>query len=271
MALKGSCAELLGYDPDPGTVRLAQSLHITDHASIHLEEILPDRDLVVLAAPVRQILHLLRDLGQHHPGQAVVLDIGSTKRQVLAAMQALPSRFDPLGGHPICGKAISTLVNAEPNLYQGAPFVLCRMPRTSPRAEQLVGSLIHVIGAVPMWMEAAEHDRWIAFTSHLPYLLSSALVQATPLSAAPLVGPGYRGSTRLAESYTSMLLDILATNRDMILPALDAFSQSLDQLEGYLRAEDWPHMEASLQETAGRHAELVRERSDGLQVHGNVK
>ncbi len=268
MALKGHCAQLLGHDTDPATVHLAQSQQVVDYASTQADEILPSSNLVILATPVMQILSLLSTLSQYHPGPAVVLDIGSTKRRVLAAMQALPACFDPLGGHPICGKATSSLAHAEADLYQGAPFVLCRLPRTSMRAIQLVEQLIQVIGAYPVWLEADEHDRWIAFTSHLPYLLANALVQATPPEAAALVGPGYRSATRLASSYASMLIDLLATNQDMILSGSQAFRQALDQLEGEMQAGSWAQVETFLQDNARNHAELVKDHSNAPQSKG---
>ncbi len=259
LALRGGCAQLLGYDPDPQAVRVAQTNQMVDYASKQIDKILPQADLIILAAPVKQILRLLGELDQLHPGPAVVLDIGSTKRQVVAAMQALPARFDPLGGHPMCGKEKSSLTNAEPDLYQGAAFVLCRLTRTSQRALQLADQLIHAVGAHTIWLEAELHDRWIAATSHLPYLLANALVQATPLEAAGLVGPGYRSTTRLAASFTPMLLDVLDTNLDMLLPALHTFREVLDRLEGCLIKEDREGLEVYLQESAQRHANLLDE------------
>lgn len=184
MALRGHCAQLLAYDPDPQAVHMAQTQQVVEYASMQIDEIIPLASLIILAAPVKQILHLLADLDQLHPDPAVVLDIGSTKRQVIAAMQALPARFDPVGGHPICGKEKSSFTNAEPGLYQAAPFVLCRLPRTSSAAIELVEQLIQLVGAYPVWLEAEEHDRWIAITSHLPYLLANALIQATQPEAA---------------------------------------------------------------------------------------
>ncbi len=269
MALKGHCDLLLGYDNDPDVVHLAQTEQLVDNASMQMDEVLPQGDLVILATPVKEILHLLGTLDQNHPNPAVVLDIGSTKRQVLAAMQALPPRFDPLGGHPICGKAVSGLMNAEPRLFQGAPFVLCRLARTSARMLQLAVQLIQAVGAYPVWLDAEEHDRWIAITSHLPYLIANALVQSTPLEAAPLVGPGFRSTARLAASYAPMLLDILQTNQDMILPGVRAFRQALEHLEGAIQKEDWAEVKAFLQESANRHAELVRPLPDSTHSRGS--
>ncbi len=268
LALHGRCAQLLGYDPNPQVIYEAQTRQVVDYASMQIDEILPQADLVILAAPVKQILQLLSEIDLMHVGPAVILDIGSTKRQVMAAMQALPDRFDPLGGHPICGKESSSLSNADPALYQGAPFVLCRLARTSDLAVLLITQLLQIIGAHPLWMQAADHDRWIAATSHLPYLVAHALVHSTPLEAAALIGPGYRSSTRLAASFAPMLLDILETNRELILPVLELFRQAIDQLEIDLKTQDWPGLEAYLEASSLRFTKMLAYQSNDLKSEG---
>ncbi len=260
MALRGKCQQVLGYDHDPQVVHLAQSMQVTEYTTTQLDEILPQANLLVLAVPVKQILQLLAELETFHPGPAVVLDVGSTKADVMAAMQNLPARFDPIGGHPICGKEKSSLAYAEAGIYRGTPFVLCRLPRSSPAAVELVRQLVEKVGAQPIWMEAGEHDRWIAATSHLPYLLANALVQATPLEAGRLVGPGYRSASRLAASYAPMLVDVLESNRDRIIPAIRAFRQELDRLEANLQSEDWAGIIELLQGNAKKYALLTSDQ-----------
>ena len=98
LALRGFCRELLGIDPDPATAALAQQMRLVDRFSPTPEPLLPEADIVILAAPVGVILDQIARLPQLHPGQALVLDLGSTKSEIMRAMQALPARFDPLGG-----------------------------------------------------------------------------------------------------------------------------------------------------------------------------
>jgi prephenate dehydrogenase len=258
MALRGKCAMLLGCDSDQHVVHLALAQNVVDHASTNAAKILPMADLVILAAPVKDILHLLRDMDRLHPGPAMVLDLGSTKRQVLAAMELLPVRFDPIGGHPICGKEKSSLTHAEPGLYQGAPFVLCRLPRTSDRVIQLSTRLVQAVGAHPVWLDAHEHDRWIAVTSHLPYLLANALIQATPVDAAAMIGPGFRSVTRLAGSFAPMMLDVLETNQDSVLSALHEFREMLDRLEDCLLKGEETEIKEFLITSVHRHEALLK-------------
>ena len=261
MALKGLGARVDGIDADPASVALAREWGIVERASTRPEEILPEADVVILATPVRVILAQLAELPRLHPGPAVVMDLGSTKQAILAAMAALPERFDPLGGHPMAGKEKSSLRYAEAAVYQGAPFALTALPRTSPRARRLGQDLVQAIGARPLWIDAAEHDRWVAATSHLPYLLASALARCTPPEAAPLVGTGFRSTTRLAGSSTRMMRDILATNRDNIRAALARFRLELDRYDDLLQTDllqtdSLDEMVALMEEGAERYQKL---------------
>ncbi|MCA9977740.1 MAG: prephenate dehydrogenase/arogenate dehydrogenase family protein, partial [Anaerolineales bacterium] len=120
--LRGKCAAVYGVDPDPDTQMLARTRGIVAKISGDLADILPEADLVILAAPVRVIVKLVQSLPDAHPGTAVIMDIGSTKTDIVAAMAALPPRFDPIGGHPMCGREVSSLVNAYTGMYRGAPF-----------------------------------------------------------------------------------------------------------------------------------------------------
>jgi prephenate dehydrogenase len=238
LALKGYCRRLLAYDPDPATLALASARQIVDIASSDLPAILPQADLIVLAAPVRATLSLIRQLPSLHPGSAVILDLASTKTEVCLAFEELPLRFDPIGGHPMCGKETAGFTNAEAGLYQGAAFALTPLERTSPQARTLAVEVVEAIGARPVWLDAATHDRWAAATSHMPYLLAVALTLATQPDVKPLVGPGFRSTSRLASSSARMMADILHTNRENVLAALALFRGELEQIQAALQQED---------------------------------
>jgi len=257
LALRGRCAALIGVDPDPQVVELALSRRVVDRAAVSPHGLLSQADLVILAAPVGAILSLLGALPDLHTGTAVVLDLGSTKRDILNAMQALPPRFDPLGGHPMCGKEKASLASAEAGLYRGAPFALTPLERTTPRARRLAEQLVQAVGARTLWIDAETHDRWVAATSHLPYLLANTLAAATPLEAVPLVGPGFRSTTRLAPATLTMMMDILTTNGENILESLQRFRETLDTIEHSLNIGDMETLRLQLAQGANSYAALV--------------
>jgi prephenate dehydrogenase len=262
LALRGQCRSLLGVDPDPSVVELALDHRVVDRASVSPGELLPEADLLVLAAPVGAILSILSSLPDLHPGPAIVLDLGSTKREIVKAMSALPGRFDPLGGHPMCGKEQASLANAEANLFHEAPFALTPLERSSSHARQVAEELVRVAGARPLWIDPETHDRWVAATSHLPYLLANTLAAVTPLEARPLAGPGLRSTTRLAPASQTMMIDILTTNRDNVLAEMERFRQALQAVENSLQAEDMKTLRLQLTQGAANYAALITPKGD---------
>jgi prephenate dehydrogenase len=250
LALRGRCAALLGSDLDPAVVKAALRLHVVDRASTEPGDILPGASLVILAAPVRAILDLIRSLPKLHPGRAVVLDIGSTKAAIHRALAALPERLEAVGGHPMCGKETPGLHRAEATLYRGAKFALTACAGTTPAGRRLAEEVVGAVGAEALWLDPELHDAWTAATSHMPYLLSCGLALATPGEAAPLVGPGFRSTSRLALSDPTMMTDILATNRTAVLEALERFRGSLQTLTDRLSREDWDELGKVLEEAS---------------------
>jgi prephenate dehydrogenase len=260
LALRGKCHTLLGVDPDLRAVTLAQEKNVVDQVSTDPAVILPQADVVILAAPVRSIINLLDELPHLHPSPAMVLDLGSTKAQVVTAMEALPANFSAVGGHPMCGKERGGLENADPLLFRDAPFAFTPTRHTTPAARALAEELALAVGARPLWLDAETHDRWVAATSHLPYLLANALAFTTPLDASPLAGPGFRSTARLAVSSPGMTMDILITNRDNVLEAVQRFKAHLGELESLLASGDFTKLEIFLRQGAERQRTITATR-----------
>lgn len=265
LALRGKCAWLVGIDTDPKTLDLARERRVVDAAfaldavKAHPQTALAGIDVIVLATPVRTIIELIRELPGLAPGPAVVLDLGSTKVEIAAAMAGLPERFDPVGGHPMCGKEKSSLEYAEAGLFKATPFVLVRLERSTPQARGLAEELAWAISACPVWLDAETHDLWVASTSHLPFLAACALAQATPGEARALVGPGFRSATRLAGSSPRMMVDILATNRENIRAAIDALITQLTEYDLLLELGDYARLASKFEDGARQHETLTGE------------
>ena len=238
LALQGRCKQVLGIDRDKATIALALERGAVDIAHTDPGVILPQADIIILALPVRVILETIQHLPQYHPGPAVVMDLGSTKVEILAAMSELPATFDPVGGHPMCGKETSGFKNADPKMYLDAPFALTPLERTSARARKVAEILVMAVGALPIWLDPEIHDTWVASTSHLPYLLAVALACTTPPEAAPLVGPGFRDVSRLAGSNREMMVDILTTNNEQVLKVVGRFRGWFGEIEDAIQAGD---------------------------------
>ncbi len=261
MGLKGHCARLIGFDSDPSTLEFALSKEIVssalpkeprDHVSggAAIAEAQSKRiDLLILATPVPTIIDTLRQLPSMISHPCIVMDIGSTKRDILQAMSALPENFDPIGGHPICGKEKLGLENADANLFQNAPFVVTPLERTTQRAKSAVQQIISTIGARQIEMNADDHDHILASTSHLPFLLSSSLARSTPDEFSSLIGSGFRSTSRLAATPSSMMMGVLKSNRQNILNSIQKFQNSLHEMEVALQNEEYSELEDILNQS----------------------
>jgi prephenate dehydrogenase len=257
LALKAKCAALYGIDSDQATVKLALAKKVVDQAESDLARPLPQADLVILATPVPAIIEFIQKLPSLLQKPCIVLDLGSTKRDILEAMADLPEDFDPVGGHPICGKENLGLENADAGLFQGAPFVVTALERTTKRARSAVAQIVSMVGARLIEMPAEAHDRILASTSHLPFLVSSALALSTPREFLPLVGTGFKSTSRLAGTPSHMTMGILQSNRENILNAILAFRNALDQIESALQAENYPQLERTLNQSRSSYQTLV--------------
>ncbi|MBK6792467.1 MAG: prephenate dehydrogenase [Anaerolineales bacterium] len=253
LGLRGKCAVLYGIDPHPATLELALSQHIVDYADSDPAKLPSDVDLVILAAPVPAILAIINQLPITISHPCIVMDLGSTKRLVVEAMANLPERFDPIGGHPICGKEKLSLANAERTLYYAAPFLLTPLERTSQRAVSAANQIIEALGAKGKTLNAVDHDRILASTSHLPFLISSALARTTPEDVAPFVGPGFKSTSRLAGTSSSMMLGVLQSNRENVLNALHGMQSQLAEIEAALSAGDFEKLESLLNEAQTKY------------------
>lgn len=260
MALHGKCAWIGAIDRDPAVTAQGLALGIVDAASTRPEDILERADVIVLAMPVRTILWALDQLQHVCGGPAMVMDLGSTKGAVIDAMERLPERFDPVGAHPMCGKERGSLASAIGTLYHAAPFALIRLKRSSAAGCEMAETMALAAGARPQWLNAVEHDRWVAATSHVPFLLSSALAHATPAEASPMVGPGFRSTARLATSSPEMMIDILATNRKNVQAALRELRETLETYDRLLEQENYDSLAALFLEAAAQMKELGGDR-----------
>src|SRR5215510_5119016 len=154
----------------------AMRLHAIDVAADDAV-VLAEADLVILAAPVRQNLMLLESLEEHVRQPAVVTDTGSTKRAIVEAAKVLPPRLTFIGGHPLGGAAASGLEHARPDLFKGRPWLFTPGSETRNESLDKLVEFARALGAQPRILNAAVHDRMLAFLSHLPQLTASALMQ----------------------------------------------------------------------------------------------
>ena len=201
--------------------------------------VLAEADLVILAAPIQQNLQILRDLAHNVTGPAVVTDTGSTKRAIVEVAASLPNRLTFIGGHPLGGAARGGIEHARHDMFTGRPWLFTPATQHDLQALDKLKSFASGLGAVPQILSPEEHDRLLAFISHLPQLTVSALMhvvgEAAREDGLSLSGRGLQDTTRLASSPADIWKEVCATNVDEIGSALDALISVLRQLRADLQ------------------------------------
>ncbi len=240
LALKaaGFSGEVIGVS-SPATLQAAQEHHIID-STASLEQAAAQADVIYLAQPIGRILHVIHHLDAFVLPHALVTDAGSTKQAIVHAARAALHRCQFLGGHPMAGKETRGAASADAELFRGRPYVL-----TPSHPDQLETPIaaeflrwVERIGARPVILGAEEHDRLVAFSSHVPQLASTALGAAMAEhapEARQVAGPGLVDATRLALSSYDLWRDIITTNTMEIESALTAYIQELEHLRENLR------------------------------------
>jgi prephenate dehydrogenase len=193
-------------------------------------------DLVVLAAPVLASIEALTALRPHLSADAVVTDVCSTKRLIVAAAGAIPG-LTFIGGHPMAGDVKSGAANARADLFDGRPWILTPGPDHTAALQRLE-ALVAGLGAVPHVMTPELHDRFVGAVSHLPQLTASALMHAVGKLAGDagleIAGRGLHDTTRLAGSSPVLWKDIAMTNQDVLRGALDTVIATLGEMRDSL-------------------------------------
>ena len=213
-----------------------------------LRQAIHNADLIYLALPISVTLDILPEVAGYAPPHALVTDACSTKLRIIqAASELFRNNGGPifLGGHPMAGKELSGIGNADSNLFRGGTYALIGDSAAPhhPRVDAFL-KLLDKIGARTYWLGAQQHDYAVGLASHLPQLTAVALAaflydrldeNGLPIT---LAGPGLRDSLRLAGSPYATWRDIVLTNRDMLNAALDLFARRLDDIRERLASRD---------------------------------
>ena len=239
-ARRAGVGAVVGWDPDPEALGIATERDAVEPAA-SLESAVAGADLVVVAAPVGDLPHTVRDVLDRAPETCTVTDVGSTKRPVSTAA-ANDGRF--IGGHPICGAETRGPGRASAELFDGATWFLTPTAATDPDRLRLVHGFVTSLGARPVAIGADAHDRLVGLTSHLPHVLANVLLTQAgstridghdPLQAA---GGSLRDMTRIAGANPRIWVDIFLDNREALGLALAEQRRALEQVERALAEGD---------------------------------
>jgi prephenate dehydrogenase len=238
MALRqqGLVGEVIGVDTDQKNLEQALDLGVIDEGTSDLTKAVSDADWVILATPVGAMVKILQMLKPVWRNDVTYTDTGSTKTDVVEAMQSIlgriPDNFVP--GHPIAGAERSGVLAANPALFQDKRVILTPVVNTDTAVLQNVRQLWTRMGADVHLMNPRRHDEVLAATSHLPHVVAFVLTemlgrQDEDQAIFQYAAGGFRDFTRIASSDPRMWLDICLANRDQIIPLIEQLRDSLDR------------------------------------------
>jgi prephenate dehydrogenase len=237
----GLAREIVGIGRDRTRLEAPLRAGAVDRVTTDLAAGVRDADVVVLAANVLANEQLLADAWPAVASSAVVTDVGSTKRGIVAAAERLPGAHRFVGSHPMAGSEKSGYAVARPDLFRGAIVIVTPGDASEPGAVKTVTSFWEALGARVSALEPDTHDRVVAAISHLPHVVAWALVEAVGRfepAALPFAARGFKDTTRIAAADTAMWTEILLSNRDSIASSLGAFRGALGDLERLIAAGD---------------------------------
>ncbi len=244
LALKraGLVKRIVGYSKSPSTTERARQLGVIDVEAPSALLAVSGADIVLIAVPVAATEATFKAIKHLITPNMLIMDVGSTKCDVIQAVRRVLR--DQIGtfvpAHPIAGKELAGVENADPDLYKGRQVILTPTERTQTLQLEQAETIWTALGCKVRKMSPEQHDAAFAAVSHLPHLLSFALMNA--ISGQPqgpdflsLAGPGFRDFTRIAASDPKIWRDILLSNREELLAQSQLFQRNLQAMEQLIR------------------------------------
>ena len=237
-------AEVVGFDPDEATLERAVELGALDRAAGSLPDAVEGADAIFCAAPVAALPRLVGGAVAASGPEAVVTDVGSTKRQLVSALAGIQGGARFIGGHPLAGAETAGVEGSRADLFEGARWYLTPTPATEGLLFDRLHGLIAGLGARPQAIDPATHDREMATISHLPHVLANVLVAAALDSLErgserpPEVGRSFRDATRVAGANPAIWVDIFDANADAVAAEIDRAGERLAAAAELIRSGD---------------------------------
>ncbi|MGB1393278.1 MAG: prephenate dehydrogenase [Flavobacteriaceae bacterium] len=244
---------ITGIDQNETHLTEAISLGIVDQ--IGSMNSLKTADLVVLAIPVNAVLKILPQVLNLISDQAVVIDMGSTKEAICKAVSTHPRRAQFLATHPIAGTEFSGPSAAINGLFKNKTNIICEVEKTLPNLGESVLSVFKTMGMHLRFMAAKDHDKHIAYVSHLSHISSFMLgktvieKEKNERNIFDMAGSGFESTVRLAKSSPDMWTPIFEQNKDNVIETLTEYIQNLNQFKAFMEKDDFEAVHNEMKNT----------------------
>lgn len=243
---KGLATHIIGVEASPAHAAKAIELGIVDEM-LPLQDAIANSDVVILAVPVDSAIDVLLPVLDHVSAQ-VVMDMGSTKAQIIEAVAAHPKRGRFVAAHPMWGTEFSGPEAATVYAYAGKAAIICNASDSDADALATAEQLLKNIGMYLVYMDAHDHDVHTAYISHISHITSFALANTVlekekeEQAIFELASAGFESTVRLAKSNPDMWVPIFRQNRDNVLDVLNEHIAQLRKFKACLEKENWDYL-----------------------------
>jgi arogenate dehydrogenase (NADP+) len=246
--------QVLGVSRHSETCQRAIERGVVDEASINMT-LLAAADVVFICTPLAAIAPTVQQLIPHLSPDSIITDVGSVKTAVVEEVTPLWHNF--VGGHPMAGTAYSGIEAAVSGLFAGNPYVLTPVETTPPTAVKIVEEIVRSLTSRVYFCRPEDHDRAVAWISHLPVMVSASLIDACLSEADPavlelaqqLASSGFRDTSRVGGGNPELGVMMARYNQESLLRSLMSYRHSLDQLIAQIEQQDWQSLEERLKQT----------------------
>jgi prephenate dehydrogenase len=251
---QGLATRFIGVEANSENAHRALELGLVDKIETNLATAVATADLVIVAVPMDAMLTVLPQVLDAATGQQVVVDVGSTKEKLLAAVADHPNRGRFVAIHPMAGTEYSGPEAAVQHLFAGKTLVVCDAHRSDPDAVQTVEKLFRALPMRLLYLDAADHDLHAAYVSHISHITSFALAltvlekEKEEQRIFDLASGGFESTVRLAKSSPAMWVPIFRQNRTNVLDVLDEHLRQLQELRRLLADEDYDGLRHSIEQ-----------------------
>jgi prephenate dehydrogenase len=248
---------IVGYSPSESSKQKALSMGVINLATENIAQAVEGADLVLLAVPVKSMTSCFEAIAPALNSNALLMDVGSTKSDIVAsALSTLGDKlhcFVPV--HPIAGKEVAGVQHSDVNLYKERALIMTPMESSGKEQVQLAKEIWKSLGSYITELTPAQHDAAFAAVSHLPHVLSYAIIrgifqQKNGPELIALGGPGFRDFSRIAASDPVVWRDILTTNREQVLVQIAHFKEALNDFEKAIDVNDSKTLEDMIRQAS---------------------
>jgi len=232
---KKLACEVVGVSRHSRTISLALKMKAIDKGSLSLD-IIKGADLVIISTPVDIIISLRKKILQYIDKGCIVTDVGSTKEAVAGALGKVFPNY--IGSHPLAGSEKRGVINASFDIFEGSLCILTLGRKRSSLALKKIKEMWKRLGARTVILTPRSHDKSLSFTSHLPHIVASSLINSVPAGTLKFSAGGLKDTTRIASSDPLLWRDIFLTNRKNLLKAIDSFQDNLDRIKSAIKANN---------------------------------